>query len=52
MMLFSWKSYIIIEHNDTDHDPFPLFVRDKLWLASFFTLIVSIVMTFYVEVPI
>ena len=52
MVLFSYKSFIIIVNNDTDHDPFPLFVRDKMWLTTFFVLIASIVITFYMVVPI
>ena len=51
MMIFSWKSYVIIQNNNTDHDPLPLFVRDKMWLLSFVVLIVSVIITFYVEVP-
>ena len=51
MILFSYKSYIIIQNNTTNEDPFPLFVRDKMWLITFFVLIASIVITFYVEVP-
>ncbi len=51
MMIFSWKSYVIIQNNNTDHDPLPLFVRDKMWLLSFIVLIASVIITFYVEVP-
>ena len=52
MILFSYKCFVIIQNNNTDHDPLPLFVRDKVWILTFLTLIVSIVITFYVEVPI
>ena len=52
MILFSYKSFIIIIDNQTDHDPFPLFIRDKIWLITLIVLIGSIVITFYVEVPI
>ena len=51
MILFSWKSYVIIQNNNTDHDPLPLFVRDKMWLLTFVILIASVIITFYVEVP-
>lgn len=51
MILFSWKSYLIIQNNNTDHDPLPLFVRDKVWLLAFVVLIASVIITFYVEVP-
>ena len=51
MILFSWKSYVIIQNNNTDHDPLPLFVRDKMWLLTFVVLIASVIITFYVEVP-
>lgn len=51
MILFSYKCFVIIQNNQTDHDPLPLFVRDKIWILTFITLIVSIVITFYVEVP-
>ena len=51
MILFSWKSYVIIQNNNTDHDPLPLFVRDKVWLLTFIVLIASVIITFYVEVP-
>ena len=52
MILFSYKCFVIIQNNQTDHDPLPLFVRDKVWILTFLTLIASIVITFYVEVPI
>ena len=52
MILFSYKSFLIIVNNHTDHDPFPLFVRDSLWLITLVVLIGSTVITFYVEVPI
>ena len=52
MIIFSYKCFVIIQGNETDHDPLPLFVRDKVWILSFLTLIASIVFTFYVEVPI
>ena len=52
MVLFSYKSFVIIQNNKTNEDPFPLFVRDSMWLVTFFVLIASIVITFYVEVPI
>ena len=52
MILFSYKCFVIIQNNNTDHDPLPLFVRDKIWILTFLTLIASIVITFYVEVPI
>ena len=52
MILFSYKCFVIIQNNNTDHDPLPLFVRDKVWIITFLTLIASIVITFYVEVPI
>ena len=52
MILFSYKCFVIIQGNETDHDPLPLFVRDKIWIITFLTLIASIVITFYVEVPI
>ena len=52
MILFSYKSFVIIDRNETNQDPFPLFVRDKVWLLSLLILISSIVITFYVEVPI
>ena len=51
MILFSWKSYVIIQNNNTDHDPLPLFVRDKMWILTFLVLITSVIITFYVEVP-
>ena len=51
MILFSWESYVIIQNNNTDHDPLPLFVRDKMWILTFLILIVSVIITFYVEVP-
>ena len=51
MVVFSYKSFIIIDRNESNQDPFPLFVRDKVWLLCFFILIASIVITFYVEVP-
>lgn len=52
MILFSYKCFVIIQNNQTDHDPLPLFVRDMIWILTFITLIASIVITFYVEVPI
>ena len=52
MVLFTYKSFVIIINNDTDHDPLPLFVRDKLWIVTLIVLIGSIVITFYVDVPI
>ena len=52
MILFSWKCFVIIENNETNEDPFPLFVRDGIWLATLFTLIGSIVITIYIDVPI
>ena len=52
MILFSYKCFVIIQNNQTDHDPLPMFVRDKIWILTFLTLVVSIVITFYVEVPI
>ena len=52
MILFSYKSFVIIDRNETNQDPFPLFVRDKVWMLSLLVLISSIVVTFYVEVPI
>ena len=51
MVVFSWKCFVIIQDNTTNEDPFPLFVRDKLWLVTFLVLIASIVITFYVSVP-
>ena len=50
MLLFSYKCFVIIQNNETDQDPFPLFVRDGIWLTSFFILIASIVITFYVPI--
>ena len=51
MVLFSYKCFVIIENNRTNEDPLTLFVRDKVWLLSLIVLIVSIVFTFYVDVP-
>jgi len=51
MVLFSYKCFVIIENNTTDQDPLALFIRDKVWFLSLIVLIVSIVITFYVEVP-
>ena len=51
MILFSWRSFILIQNNNTDHDPLPYFVRDKMWLLTFIVVLASVIITFYVEVP-
>lgn len=51
MIVFSWKSFVIIENNTTDKDPLPLFIKDTMWILALILLISSIVSTFYVDVP-